>query len=67
MECDIYDEDYEVFWDLVKDFVKCYVNNEVIEKWNVDGEVDCVMMFVVGEVGIIGLLVFEEFGGVGML
>ena len=67
MERDIYDEDHEAFRDLVKDFVKRHVNNEAIEKWNADGEVDRATMLAAGEAGIIGLSVPEEFGGAGML
>jgi len=67
MERDIYEEDHEAFRDLVKDFVKRYVTNETIEKWNADGEVDRATMLAAGEAGIIGLSVPEEFGGAGML
>jgi long-chain-acyl-CoA dehydrogenase len=67
MERDIYDEDHEAFRDLVRDFVKRYVTNESIERWNADGEVDRATMLAAGEAGIIGLSVPEEFGGAGML
>jgi long-chain-acyl-CoA dehydrogenase len=67
MERDIYEEDHEAFRDLVKDFVKRYVTNATIEKWNADGEVDRATMLAAGEAGIIGLSVPEEFGGAGML
>lgn len=67
MERDIYDEDHEAFRDLVKDFVKRYVNTESIEKWDADGEIDRATMLAAGEAGIIGLSVPEEFGGAGML
>ncbi|KJQ53272.1 acyl-CoA dehydrogenase family protein [Microbacterium sp. SA39] len=67
MERDIYEEDHEAFRDLVKDFVKRYVTNATIEKWDADGEVDRATMLAAGEAGIIGLSVPEEFGGAGML
>lgn len=67
MERDIYEEDHEAFRDLVKDFVKRYVTNATIEKWDADGEVDRATMRAAGEAGIIGLSVPEEFGGAGML
>lgn len=67
MERDIYEEDHEAFRELVKDFVKRYVTNETIEKWNADGEVDRDTMRAAGESGVIGLSVPEEFGGAGML
>ncbi|WP_243229116.1 acyl-CoA dehydrogenase family protein [Microbacterium sp. CIAB417] len=67
MERDIYEEDHEAFRDLVKDFVKRYVTNEAIERWDAAGEVDRETMLAAGEAGIIGLSVPEEFGGAGML
>lgn len=67
MERDIYDEDHAAFRELVKDFVKRHVTNEVIEKWDADGEIDRATLLAAGEVGIIGLSVPEEFGGAGML
>ncbi|WP_067248111.1 acyl-CoA dehydrogenase family protein [Microbacterium resistens] len=67
MERDIYDDDHEVFRDLVKDFVKRHVSNETIEKWEADGEIDRATMLAAGEAGILGLSVPEEFGGAGML
>lgn len=67
MERDIYDEDHEAFRDLVRDFIKRYVTNEAIERWDADGEVDRATLRAAGEAGIIGLSVPEEFGGAGML
>ncbi|WP_313356670.1 acyl-CoA dehydrogenase family protein [Microbacterium sp.] len=67
MERDIYEEDHEAFRDLVKDFVKRYVTNEAIERWDAAGEVDRETMLAAGEAGILGLSVPEEFGGAGML
>ena len=40
MERDIYDEDHEAFRDVVKEFVKRYVTNEAIARWDADGEID---------------------------
>ncbi|GAA4480706.1 acyl-CoA dehydrogenase family protein [Microbacterium panaciterrae] len=67
MERDIYDEDHEAFRDLVKDFIKRYVTNEAIERWEAAGEIDRATMLAAGEAGLIGLSVPEEFGGAGML
>ena len=67
MERDIYDEDHEAFRDVVKEFIKRYVTNEAIERWDAEGEVDRATMRAAGDSGIIGLSVPEEFGGAGML
>ncbi|MFT4158229.1 MAG: acyl-CoA dehydrogenase family protein [Microbacterium sp.] len=67
MERDIYEEDHEAFRDLVKEFVKRYVTNEAIERWEAAGEIDRETMLAAGEAGLIGLSVPEEFGGAGML
>ena len=67
MERDIYDEDHEAFRDVVKEFVKRYVTNEAIARWDAEGEIDRETMKAAGESGLIGLSVPEEFGGAGML
>ena len=67
MERDIYDEDHEAFRDVVKEFVKRYVTNEAIARWDAEGEIDRDTMKAAGESGLIGLSVPEEFGGAGML
>ena len=67
MERDIYDEDHEAFRDVVKEFIKRHVTNDVREKWDAEGEVDRATMLAAGEAGLIGLSVPEEFGGAGML
>ena len=67
MERDIYDEDHEAFRDVVKEFIKRHVTNDVREKWDAEGEVDRGTMLAAGEAGLIGLSVPEEFGGAGML
>ena len=40
MERDIYDEDHEAFRDVVKEFIKRHVTNDVRERWDAEGEVD---------------------------
>ena len=67
MDRDIYDEDHEAFRDVVKEFIKRYVTNEAIERWDAAGEIDRATLRAAGESGIIGLSVPEEFGGAGML
>ncbi|MGV9195382.1 acyl-CoA dehydrogenase family protein [Microbacterium sp. MC2] len=67
MERTIYDQDHEAFRDVVKEFVKRYVTNEAIERWDAAGEIDRETMLAAGESGLIGLSVPEEFGGAGML
>lgn len=67
MERDIYDEDHEAFRDVVKEFIKRYVTNEDIRRWDEAGEIDRDTMKAAAETGIIGLSVPEEFGGAGML
>ena len=67
MDRDIYDEDHEAFRDVVKEFIKRYVTNEAIERWDAEGEIDRATLRAAGDSGIIGLSVPEEFGGAGML
>jgi long-chain-acyl-CoA dehydrogenase len=67
MERDIFDEDHEAFREVVQEFIKRYVTNEAIARWDEAGEVDRETMKAAGEAGIIGLSVPEEFGGAGML
>lgn len=67
MDREIYDEDHEAFRDVVKEFVKRYVTNQTMEKWDADGQIDRDTMLAAGQAGLIGLSVPEEFGGAGML
>jgi len=67
MERDIFDEDHEAFREVVQEFIKRYVTNEAIARWEADGEIDRATMTAAGEAGLIGLSVPEEFGGAGML
>jgi acyl-CoA dehydrogenase len=67
MERDIFDEDHEAFREVVQEFIKRYVSNESIARWEADGEIDRDTMLAAGEAGLIGLSVPEEFGGAGML
>ncbi|HWT33423.1 MAG TPA: acyl-CoA dehydrogenase family protein [Microbacterium sp.] len=67
MERDIFDEDHEAFREVVQEFIKRYVTNEAIARWEADGEIDRATMTAAGEAGLLGLSVPEEFGGAGML
>src|SRR2546425_535046 len=64
MESDLYDEDHELFREVVRE----YVTREVVpnlERWEREHLVDRTAWLAAGKQGLVGLAIAEEFAAVG--